>query len=118
MVTKYVDYETYEKMRGVFSDWLKNELVKRKISQREFARISGISKSQVFRYINWGEMPNFMYAIKIAYALDIPVENVFILTDNDMAEYDKFVDGIRQKLNLNEAQLQVTLKDAIKLFNM
>lgn len=59
-----------------FSDWLLSELAKRKWTQADLARRSGLTKQAVTNYIS-GRVPNRDALVSIAKSLQIPIEIIF-----------------------------------------
>jgi transcriptional regulator with XRE-family HTH domain len=60
-----------------FGEWLKSELEKRKISQKELADLSGITPAQISRIISGTRGAGEQALVAIARALRIPPELVF-----------------------------------------
>lgn len=59
-----------------FSDWLLSELAKRKWTQADLARRSGLTKQAVTNYVS-GRVPNRDALVSIAKSLQIPIEIIF-----------------------------------------
>jgi len=61
-----------------FGKWLKGRLLDRHLSQRAFARLTGISPTQIARYIAGEQMPTrIRYINKMAVVLNIPPDELF-----------------------------------------
>jgi transcriptional regulator with XRE-family HTH domain len=61
-----------------FVDWLKTQLQERNWSQADLARESGLNKQSIHYYLTKSSKPPHAHALaKIAYALGLPVEQVY-----------------------------------------
>ena len=79
---------------------IKEILIQRGISLREFARISGISQSNLSNYINGNISPTLDTLNKIAHHLDVDV--VELLKEKDSVEIYAKYDGVLYPLNKND----------------
>ena len=61
-----------------FVKWLKAQMQERNWSQADLARASGVHKQTIHYYIAKGSKPPHAHVLaKIAYALELPVEQVY-----------------------------------------
>jgi transcriptional regulator with XRE-family HTH domain len=69
----------FRQVRERFANWLKDELAARNLTANAFAKKSGISKTQVYRYLDGQGIP-MLVIDKIARTLEIPDEEVYRIT--------------------------------------
>lgn len=60
-----------------FGDWLKEEMEKKNLSQKELAEMSNITPAQISRIINGTRGAGEQAIVSIAHALKLPPETVF-----------------------------------------
>jgi len=82
-----------------FADWLLNELAKKKWSQSDLAKHSGLTKQAIGNYVS-GRVPSRDALIVIAKALKIPIEIIFDAVDGKVSENDAWVEEMSHKISL------------------
>src|SRR5689334_1230325 len=93
------DYETIVDMR--FGDWLLAQLAKRKWTQIQLAKESGLSKQAITNYVN-GRTPDNYAIERIAAAFRLKPEEVYRVAIGKPAnpEADPWVDEMSHKLTM------------------
>ena len=65
-------------MNAHFANWLKIQMYERNWSQTDLARASGLNKQSIYYYLKKSSKPPHAHVLaKIAYALELPVEQVY-----------------------------------------
>ena len=67
---------TINEWKDIFGDNLVTLLREREITQSQLSKETGVSTSMISDYINKRSIPGLAAAINIAYALDIPIDEL------------------------------------------
>lgn len=59
-----------------FDEWLRDEMLRRELTQSELARKAGISQTLISQWVNGRRTPSILSAKAIADGLDVPIELV------------------------------------------
>ena len=84
-----------EEMKVCFSYWLNRKIHEAGLTQKEFARIAGVSEQTMSSYIFGGSLPNYEHLFIFADLLDC--------TPNDLMCYDERV--LASARNVEESRL-------------
>jgi transcriptional regulator with XRE-family HTH domain len=83
----------------LFSDWLLSELAKRKWSQADLARNSGLTKQAITNYVS-GRMPNRDAVGDFAKGFKLPPEIVFRAVEGKTELTDPWIEEMNHKIKL------------------
>lgn len=97
-----------------FGEWLRKELNHRKISQRELADRSGITPAQISRVISGTRGPGPELIQSIAYALNLPPEEVYRAAGL-LPEHPKSNPSVEEILHIARQLPQADIEDLIAL---
>ena len=66
-----------------FRDWLRLELAKRNLSQKELAGLLDVTQGIISRYLRGKDMPSAITLVKIAKAFNLPEKDVLAIGGYD-----------------------------------
>ena len=84
-----------------FAKWLQDLLSEKNLSQREFSRLTGVSTTQISRYLHGESMPLLEFRIKrMAQVLEVDLDDLYFRLGLKRPLLDDFIEYY-QKRNLS-----------------
>ncbi|NLJ37858.1 MAG: helix-turn-helix transcriptional regulator [Candidatus Atribacteria bacterium] len=87
-----------------FAQWLRDKIAEKHLTPGKFARLSGVSKTQVYRYVNAEQMPHFELHIKhMAQVLEVDIDDFYFRIGLKRHTVEEFVEHIRNDTKMHES---------------
>lgn len=106
-----------------FRDWLRLELAKRNLSQKELAGLLDVTQGIISRYLRGKDMPSAITLVKIAKAFNLPEKDVLAIGGYDenyrkisIAEADIKAEDQGEAVNPTDEKLKNLAKNFPQVF--
>jgi transcriptional regulator with XRE-family HTH domain len=100
---------------SIFGDWLLQCLLERNLSQAEFARLAGITRSYINDIIRKGKKPSIQFCLKASKVLEIPLETLYQKTGILPNEKKESFDEINYLFAQLDEESRLEVADFIRL---